>query len=28
VRDADLCPRYTARVVRGVKIGVSPQWMQ
>ena len=27
VRDADLCPRYTARVVRGVKIGASPQWM-
>jgi phenylalanyl-tRNA synthetase beta chain len=28
VRDADLCPRYTARVMRGVKIGSSPQWMQ
>jgi phenylalanyl-tRNA synthetase beta chain len=28
VRDADLCPRYTARVVRGVKIGPSPDWMQ
>ncbi|HEX5440433.1 MAG TPA: phenylalanine--tRNA ligase subunit beta [Ktedonobacterales bacterium] len=27
VRDADLCPRYTARVVRDVKIGPSPQWM-
>ena len=24
----DLCPRYTARVVRGVKIGPSPLWMQ
>jgi len=23
----DLCPRYTARVVRGVKIGPSPRWM-
>ncbi len=23
----DLCPRYTARVVRGVKIGPSPAWM-
>ncbi len=23
----DLCPRYTARVIRGVKIGPSPQWM-
>lgn len=27
VRDAVLCPRYTARVIRGVKIGPSPQWM-
>ncbi len=24
----DLCPRYTARVIRGVKIGPSPDWMQ
>ena len=23
----DLCPRYTARVLRGVKIGPSPRWM-
>jgi phenylalanyl-tRNA synthetase beta chain len=23
----DLCPRYTARVIRGVKIGPSPQWL-
>ncbi|MDZ4778679.1 MAG: phenylalanine--tRNA ligase subunit beta [Planctomycetia bacterium] len=23
----DLCPRYTARVVRGVKIGPSPAWL-
>ena len=23
----DLCPRYTARVIRGVKIGPSPSWM-
>src|SRR5688572_3541389 len=23
----DLCPRYTARVVRGVKIGPSPDWL-
>lgn len=22
------CPRYTARVVRGVKVGPSPRWMQ
>ena len=27
VRDAALCPRYTARVVRSVTIGPSPQWM-
>ena len=24
----DLCPHYTARVIRGVKIGPSPTWMQ
>lgn len=24
----DLCPRYIARVIRGVKIGPSPAWMQ
>src|SRR5688572_20198489 len=23
----DLCPRYTARVIRGVKIGPSPAWL-
>jgi phenylalanyl-tRNA synthetase beta chain len=23
----ELCPRYTARVIRGVKIGPSPAWM-
>ena len=23
----DLCPRYTARVIRGVKIGPSPEWL-
>jgi phenylalanyl-tRNA synthetase beta chain len=28
VRDATLCPRYTARVVRGVTVGPSPEWMQ
>lgn len=26
--DADLCPRYTARMVRNVKIGPSPLWMR
>ena len=24
----DLCPAYIARVIRGVKIGPSPDWMQ
>ena len=23
----DLCPRYIARVIRGVKIGPSPDWL-
>jgi phenylalanyl-tRNA synthetase beta chain len=27
VRDPDLCPRYTARVVRDVRIGPSPAWL-
>jgi len=27
VLDPDLCPRYTARVIRGVKVGPSPAWM-
>ena len=26
--DPDLCPRYTARVVTGVKIGPSPDWLR
>lgn len=25
--DSDLCPRYAARLVRGVKIGPSPDWL-
>ena len=28
VEDPELCPRYTARVVKNVKIGPSPKWMQ
>ena len=28
IEDADLCPHYTARVIRNVKIGPSPLWMQ
>jgi phenylalanyl-tRNA synthetase beta chain len=27
IEDPDLCPRYAARVVRGVKIGPSPKWL-
>src|SRR5215471_680529 len=27
ILDPDLCPRYTARIVRGVKIGPSPEWL-
>src|SRR5215831_1793927 len=27
IRDPDLCPRYAARIVRGVKIGPSPGWL-
>ena len=26
--DPELCPRYTARMVRNVKIGPSPRWMR
>src|SRR4029453_1501462 len=25
--DQDLCPRYAARLIRGVKIGPSPEWL-
>ncbi len=28
VRDQELCPRYCARVVKNIKIGPSPKWMQ
>jgi len=27
ILDAELCPRYAARVVKGVKIGPSPDWL-
>lgn len=27
IHDADLCPRYAARLVRGVKIAPSPEWL-
>ena len=28
IADSELCPRYTASLIRGVKIGPSPKWMQ
>lgn len=28
IDDAELCPRYTARVIKGVKIGPSPDWLR
>jgi phenylalanyl-tRNA synthetase beta chain len=27
IRDPDLCRRYTARIIEGVKVGPSPDWM-
>ncbi len=28
ILDPDLCPRYVARMIEGVKIGPSPRWMR
>ncbi len=28
IQDSELCPRYTARIVRGVKVGPSPAWLK
>ncbi len=28
VRDTDLCPRYTARMVKNIHLAPSPKWMQ
>src|SRR5271169_6602596 len=28
IEDAEFCPRYTARVIKGVKIGPSPEWLR
>ncbi len=28
VKDTDLCPRYTARIVKNIKIEPSPAWMR
>lgn len=27
IEDPDLCPRYTARLIRGVRVGPSPEWL-
>jgi phenylalanyl-tRNA synthetase beta chain len=27
IEDPDLCPRYTARLITGVKVGPSPEWL-
>jgi phenylalanyl-tRNA synthetase beta chain len=27
IHDPELCPRYAARVVRGIKVGPSPKWL-
>jgi phenylalanyl-tRNA synthetase beta chain len=28
VKDAKLCPRYSGRIIRGVKVGPSPAWLK
>src|SRR5438034_2108127 len=28
IHDPDLCPRYAARIVRGVRISPSPEWLR
>ncbi|UCC22702.1 MAG: phenylalanine--tRNA ligase subunit beta [Planctomycetota bacterium] len=28
IQEVDLCPRYTARVIEGVKVGPSPDWLR
>ena len=28
VKDADLCPLYTGRVIKGIKVGPSPEWLR
>ena len=28
IEDSELCPRYTARVIQGVKVGPSPEWLR
>jgi phenylalanyl-tRNA synthetase beta chain len=28
IQEPELCPRYTARILRGVKVGPSPDWLR
>jgi phenylalanyl-tRNA synthetase beta chain len=28
IEDGELCPRYNARVIKGVKVGPSPEWLR
>jgi len=28
VKDEDLCPRYTARIIEGIKVAESPEWLK
>ena len=28
IKDKDLCPRYTARLIKGVKVAESPEWLK
>jgi phenylalanyl-tRNA synthetase beta chain len=28
IEDAELCPRYTARIIQGLKVGPSPDWLR
>ena len=28
IQDPDLCPRYTASLIRGITVGPSPRWLQ
>ncbi len=28
IKDADLCPRYCARIIDGIKVGSSPEWLR
>ncbi|MBL7068639.1 MAG: phenylalanine--tRNA ligase subunit beta [Candidatus Omnitrophica bacterium] len=27
IKDNKLCPRYTGRIIRGIKVGASPKWL-